>query len=88
MNNPRRKSFGIVLTQDFRLHVRCEKCDLPIEKIKWNDKKIAISTNKNPRDGFICLRCFTSRKAGKTVYRTEEQLEEFFKKKSEKLITN
>jgi len=83
-----RKTFGVCLTQDFRSNMRCERCDLPIEKITWKNKKIAVSINKNSRSGFICIRCFTSHKAGKLIYRTEEEIDEFFRKKSQELITN
>lgn len=71
------KSPSVCLTQKFSIHLRCDRCDLPLEKMTWKNELIALSTSGNKYHGFICFRCVLSSKAGRGFHRTEEQLNEF-----------
>ena len=74
------KSPSVCLTQNFSLHLRCDRCDLPLEIRTWKNKLIALSTSRNKHHGFICVKCVLSSKVGRTFQRTEEQLNEFVRK--------
>ena len=74
------KSPSVCLTQDFRKNLRCDKCDIPLELRTWKDEKIALSTSRNKSHGFICVKCATGSKIGRTYKCTEEQLNEFVRK--------
>lgn len=74
------------LTQNFRHNARCDKCDLPLEKMTWKNKKIALSTGKNKSYGFICVRCILRGKNNQRIKFTPEQLDEFFRKKLKEII--
>ena len=68
---------SVRLTQKFSIHLRCDRCDVPLEIRTWKNKQIALSTSRNKHHGFICVKCVLSSNVGRTYHRTEEQLNEF-----------
>jgi len=70
------------LTKNLIQNLRCDRCDVPFELRTWKNKVIALSISRNKRRGFLCVKCISSSKnIGRTFYRTEEQLNEFVRKK-------
>ena len=74
------KSQTLCLTENFIQNLRCDRCDIPFELRTWKNKVIALSTSKNQRHGFLCVKCILNSKVSRTFYRTEEQLNEFVRK--------
>jgi len=74
------KSQSLCLTENLIQNLRCDRCDVPFELRTWKNKVIALSTSRNKRRGFLCVKCVSSSKIGHTFHRTEEQLDEFVRK--------
>lgn len=74
------KSQSLCLTEDLIQNLNCDRCDIPFQLRPWKNKVIALSTSRNKRRGFLCVKCISSSKVGRAFYRTEEQLNEFVRK--------
>lgn len=74
------KPIALCLTETIGKNVRCNRCDILLDLRTWKNEKIALSKNANKRHGFLCVKCVSSSKIGRTYYRTEDQLNEFVKK--------
>lgn len=74
------KSQSLSLTENFIQNLRCDRCDVPFELRIWKNRIIALSTSRNHRHGFLCVKCISSSKISHTFHRTEEQLNEFVRK--------
>ena len=74
------KSQSLCLTENLIQNLRCDRCDVPFELRTWKNKIIALSTSKNKRHGFLCVKCIVNSKIGHTFHCTEEQLNEFVRK--------
>lgn len=67
-------------------HLRCDRCDLPLNVRTWKNEIIALSINKRENCGFLCVKCILNSKKNCTFYRTKKQLDEFLRKNLEEII--
>jgi len=74
------KPIALCLVESLGKNVRCDRCDIPLDLRPWKNERIALSISGNKHRGFLCVKCVSSSKVGRTFYRTEEQLNEFVRK--------
>jgi len=72
------KNLSLCLVE--KKHLRCDRCDLPLNVRTWKNEIIALSINKRANYGFLCVHCILNSKKHPSYYRTKKQLDEFLRK--------